>query len=120
MISDYNRKLAETSLDAACLFTLQELAEFAYAREIGGIEDERFSAVASHLEDCEKCQKHLSALYVTDPFLANKSRPRLGFLEKERRRAVVAGIAANQAMQPDDPEVGELARQSLRELLPDK
>jgi hypothetical protein len=91
---------------------LQELAEFAYARKIGGIEDERFTNVASHLEDCEECQKHLSVLYVTDPFLADQERPRLRFLEQR--------IAANQATQHDDPEVGELARQSLRELLPDK
>src|SRR5205807_961019 len=104
-----NRKLGETRPHAACRFTLQELAEFAYAREIGGIEDERFTDVASHLENCEECQKHLSVLYVTDPFLANKPRPRLKFLEQESRGAVVPRIAANQAMRPDDPEVGELA-----------
>jgi hypothetical protein len=112
VISSTDRQKAATRPHADCRFTLQELAEFAYARKIGGIGDDRFTDVASHLEDCEKCQKHLSVLYVTDPFLADQARPRLRFLEQR--------IAANQAMRHDDPEVGELVRQSLRDLLPNK
>lgn len=112
MISSPDRNKATTRPRANCRLTMQDLAEFAYARKIGGIEDERFAAVASHLEDCEECQKQLSVLYATDPFLADEERPRLSFLEQK--------IAASQAMRHDDPEVEELARQSLREVLPKK
>ena len=103
----------------SCSVTLEDLAAFAYASKLGGIEDERFSNIGSHLENCELCQKHLSVLYATDPFLANHPLPHLRFLEDDAGRQAlsrVAQIAVDLAEKHNDPEVSAIVRLSLREL----
>jgi hypothetical protein len=114
-----------TDTDAAvCPISWEDLAAFAYARKIGEIGNERFTRIGTHLENCEQCQKGLSVLYATDPFLADQRLPKLKFLEpnQARRQALIAKvtkIATDFAKQHSDPGVSALARQSLQELLPD-
>ena len=105
------------TVHAECTITLQDLAAFAYASKLGGIEDERFAVIGSHLENCEPCQKHLSVLYATDPFLANEALPPLKFLEHEQALSRVAEIAVDLADKHHDPDVSAIIRLSLRDLL---
>jgi hypothetical protein len=112
---------SQRGTDRACALPVQDLAAFAYARKIGNLDDERFTQIGEHLENCERCQKHLSLLYATDPFLADQQLPPLRFLEPHHvsKQALIAKVAqvAESAAKGHDPRVTALARQSLRELL---